>query len=148
MSQRGPYETTPPSVIPKTLGERIKAVRIAWHWTQAELGLALNTDQTAISAWERERVTPSGPTLAALAHLLQNTSEALESGNGFRIPEAPPTPGQPTRARVVTLRDAACVAQVVDIKKDLIQPLQDPQEVMIRLIQATREGRSIWVVMD
>lgn len=148
MSQRGPYETTPPSARPKTLGERIKAVRIAWRWTQAELGMALNTDQTAISAWERERVKPSGPTLAALVHLFQNSPEALETGRGFQIPEAPPSLRCAPHTRTITLREAPCVAQIVDIKEDHTQVLQDPQEAMIRLIQATREGRSVWVVVE
>lgn len=149
MSVRGPYETTPAPERPKTLGERIKAVRMAWHWTQAEMGAALNTDQTAVSSWERERVTPSGPTLAALAGLLRITTEVLETGRGFRIPEAPATPGVVPAPRTVVLQQAGgAVAQCVDLKSGQTQPLIDTQEAMLKLIQATREGRSIWVVVE
>jgi transcriptional regulator with XRE-family HTH domain len=149
MSVRGPYETTPPTERPRTLGERIKAVRMAWHWTQAELGAALNTDQTAVSAWERERAAPSGPTLAALAGLLRISTGALETGKGFHIPEAPPQPGVAPILRTVTLPSpGSAAAQFVDLKKDRTQALQDPQEAMLKLIQATREGRAVWVVVE
>lgn len=149
MPSRGPYETSPPVDHPRTLGERIKSVRMNWHWTQAELGAALNTDQTAVSGWERERTTPSGPTLAALASLFQSTPEVLLSGRGFTIPIAPAVPGVPPSTRMVELRDPGqASALFLDLKNDETLALVDPQDVMLRLIQATRDGRAVWVVVE
>ncbi len=150
MSLRGPY-TTPVPDQPTTLGERIRAVRMAWHWTQAELGAALNTDQTTVSSWERERVTPSGPTLAALAQLFRTTPEALLGQEDWAVPEVPgalpvsPKPG----LRSVHLPDTgSAVAHYCDLTSEQDIALHDSQEAMLRLIQATREGRKVWVVVE
>lgn len=150
MSVRGPY-TSPVPERPTTLGERIRAIRMAWHWTQAELGIALNTDQTTVSSWERERVTPSGPTLAALANLFQTTPEALQGCADLDIPDLPAShPQAPaTSARTLNLSDPGpAAAQYCDLKAEQTTALHDPQEAMLKLIQATREGRKVWVVVE
>lgn len=150
MSVRGPY-TSPIPEKPTSLGERIRAIRMAWHWTQAELGAALNTDQTTVSSWERERVTPSGPTLAALANLFQTTPEALQGGAEMNFPEPPTSRPQvpPSSARTLTLTDPGpAAAHYCDLKAEQTTALHDPQEAMLKLIQATREGRKVWVVVE
>lgn len=149
MPSRGPYQSTPSGKLPGSLGERIKAVRMAWHWTQVELGLALNTDQTTVSSWERERVQPSGPTLAALAGLFKTTPDALETGKRFNIPDSPPLPGGAPKARMVELRDPEDAStQFLDLKSNVTRELQDPQEAILKIIQASREGKKIWVVVE
>lgn len=149
MAQRGPYETNPAAEHPRTLGERIKAVRMAWRWTQSELGAALNTDQTAVSSWERERVQPLGPTLAALAHLFGTTPQTLQSGEGFTIPSAPDTAAPLVPPHVVSLPiHPDAVTMLLDVNGSNPVTLSDTQEAILRLIQLTRDGKRVWIVTE
>jgi len=72
-----------------TLGERIKAVRITWAWSQEEMAEALRVDQASISFWERDKIKPSGSPLVALSALFRTSVDALEHGKGFVLPDAP-----------------------------------------------------------
>lgn len=60
---------------------------MALGMTQAELGEKLRTDQTTVSAWEKNKTNLAGPSLVALAELLLTTPEALLTGEGFKVPE-------------------------------------------------------------
>ena len=72
-----------------TLGERILAVRTDWGWSQVQVSSLLHVDQASISAWENGRMIPCGSALVALAALFRCSTEALETGDGFVIPEPP-----------------------------------------------------------
>ena len=72
-----------------TLGERIRAVRTAWGWSQTQVCDLLHVDQASISFWERDRIIPSGSALVALAALFRCSVEALETGKGFVISDPP-----------------------------------------------------------
>lgn len=148
MATRGPYESRPHVTHPKSLGERIRAVRLAWGWTQGQFAAALNTDFSAISSWERERVRPSGAALAALCHLLRLSPEWLEGAQEFVIPP-PPGEAQAATARTLTLPDMnqapVCLLTLQDATG---VPLQDPTQAVMRLLQAVQEGRKVWVVLE
>ena len=152
MSTRGPYDSNPPSGPPRTLAERIRFVRFTWGWTQGELGAALNTDQTAVSAWERDKARPSGAALAALAHLFGTTPESLDTGLGFQPKQAPDqAPPRPTvvAERSIGLPDpGSASALLLDLANGQATPLLDSQEAILRIIQAGREGRKLWIVVE
>lgn len=152
MPTRGPYDSSSPSGPPRTLAERIRFVRFAWGWTQGELGAALNTDQTAVSAWERDKSRPSGAALAALAHLFGTSPESLESGQGFQpkeVPDQPPPRPQVKEGRIITLPEhGSASALLLDLPNSQATPLLDSQEAILRIIQAGREGRKLWIVVE
>lgn len=75
-----------------TIGERIKAVRVSWRWSQEEMASALRVDQASISFWERGKIRPSGSAIVALSSLFRASTAALEEGTGFRIPDPPSSP--------------------------------------------------------
>ena len=52
-----------------SLGDRIKAVRLTWRWSQEEMAEALRVDQASISFWERDKIKPSGSAIVALVGL-------------------------------------------------------------------------------
>jgi len=74
---------------PKTLGERIQAIRVGWGWTQEDLAKKLNTDRRQISLYERDKTQPSKATQALLAGFLGIPIEALVAGEGFFVPDPP-----------------------------------------------------------
>lgn len=120
---------------------------MAWGWTQGQLGMALNTDQTAVSAWELDKARPSGAALAALSNLFGLPVEALE-GDGVltSVPE-PPAKGL-AGPRSVTLPAFGGTGAAVDLKTQQAFPLQDAQEGILRLIEAGRQGRRFWIVLE
>ena len=63
-----------------SLGDRIKAVRLTWRWSQEEMAEALRVDQASISFWERDKIKPSGSAIVALASLFRTSTDALEGG--------------------------------------------------------------------
>ncbi len=131
-----------------SLGARVRAVRQAWGWTQDQFGKALNTDQTAVSAWERDKVKPSGAAMAALAQLLGVPVDDLESMD--RIPEFPPTPAAlPAAGAVVYLPDPAPSGlTVLDLKNQETRHLEDTQAAILNLIEWGRKGRRVWLVVE
>lgn len=146
MATRGPYDSKPPVGKPRSIGERIRAVRMAWGWTQEELGRALNTDQTAVSTWERDRVKPSGAALAAITQLFGIQPDELETKE-FKVPPAPSSP-QPSMRTPYALPDVPGAVVLVDSSQGNPKGLEDAQEAILRIIQSTRKGRRVWVVIE
>lgn len=148
MATRGPYDSKPPVGKPSSIGERIRAVRMAWGWTQEELGRALNTDQTAVSTWERDKVRPSGAALAAITQLFGMDPEELDK-KGFQIPPAPQTVLHSFRKAPFGL-PIIQAAPVVLIGGSTHEPkgCGDAQEAILRVIQAVQKGKTVWVVID
>jgi transcriptional regulator with XRE-family HTH domain len=120
---------------------------MAWGWTQEELGRSLNTDQTAVSTWERDKVKPSGAALAAITQLFGMEPEELE-GREFKVPPIPSTTSvaRGTPYGMPDVQDAAVV--LIDAKKGEAKGLDDAQEVILRVIQAVQKGRKVWVVIN
>jgi len=127
-----------------SLGQRIKAIRLDWRWSQGELAHALRVDQASISYWEHDKVRPSGSGLLALASLFRTSAQAMEEGTGFRIPEPPSRPeaargvGLPWHGgeviRVIDLADGSSRASALD-------------EGMMSLVQGFQAHRRAWVVL-
>lgn len=136
-----------------TLGERIKAVRVTWAWSQEEMAEALRVDQASISFWERDKIKPSGSALVALSALFRTSVDALEHGKGFVLPDAPsraPISKKSEREmpRSVSLpRGEEEPIVVVDLLDGSSKGKQISDAMMV-LVQAVKEGRKIWVVME
>ena len=135
-----------------TLGERIKAIRVSWRWSQEEMANALLVDQASISFWERDKIRPSGSAMIALASLFRASTGSLEGGTGFRIPDPPSSPESSRVDREVPRSVSLPVGgkdmiMVVDLgdgsSKD--KPLS---EAMMALVQGVKDCRRTWLVLE
>lgn len=136
-----------------TLGERIKAVRMAWAWSQEEMAETLRVDQASISFWERDKIKPSGSALVALAALFRTSLEALEHGKGFILPDPPSRAPVSRKAerempRSVSLPSGDGDPIVIVDLLDGSSRGKQISEAMMSLVQAVKDGRKIWVVME
>lgn len=148
MATRGPYDSKPPVGKPRSIGERIRTVRMAWGWTQEELGRALNTDQTAVSTWERDKVRPSGAALAAITQLFGMDPEELDK-KGFQIPPAPRTISpSPRKAPYGLPMLQAAPVILIEGSTQETKGCGDAQEAILCVIQAVQKGKTVWVVVD
>ncbi|MDR0498503.1 MAG: helix-turn-helix domain-containing protein [Holophagales bacterium] len=135
-----------------TLGERIKAVRLAWDWPQEEMAEILRVDQASISFWERDKIKPSGSAMVALAALFRTTIDALEKGERFIIPAAPGR-GEGIRGSRVLPR-SVCLPISAPDKVTIVDldsgGLTVPQlsEAMISLGQYAKDNRKVWIVVE
>lgn len=151
MKRNTPSPEQAPSL--NTLGERIKAVRLGWSWSQEEMAEALRVDQASISFWERDKIKPSGSAMVALAALFRTGVEALEKGNGFVVPDPPSRPPSSRTAewelpRSISLpHGEADTVVVVDLKDGSSRPKQ-LSEAMMSLVAGVKEGRKVWVVLE
>lgn len=135
-----------------TLGERIKAVRLTWGWSQEEMAETLRVDQASISFWERDKIKPSGSAMVALAALFRTSLDALESGMGFVLPDPPSrlplpkTDREFPRGVSLPLSDSEPIV-VVDLANGSSRGKQLSEAMMI-LVEGVKAGRKIWVVME
>ena len=147
-----PTEPKEPASL-RTLGERIKAVRSSWSWSQEEMADALRVDQASISFWERDKIKPSGSAMVALAALFRTSVEALESGSGFVVPDPPSRQPTPRRAEREIPRSVSLPLRsedpvpMVDLCDGTTRGKQ-LSEAMMDLAQAVKDGRKVWVVME
>jgi len=152
IAEQGSVTTEPESAVPLTLGERIKAVRLAWDWPQEEMAEILRVDQASISFWERDKIKPSGSAMVALAALFRTTIDALESGEKFMIPAAPNRGEGIRRSRA--LPRGVCLPVSVSDNVTIVDlnsgGLTTPQlsEAMINLGQYAKENRRVWIVVE
>ncbi len=136
-----------------TLGERIKAVRMLWAWSQEEMAETLRVDQASISFWERDKIKPSGSALVALAALFRTSLEALEHGKGFILPDPPSRNPASKKAerempRSVSLpRGEEEPIVIVDLLDGSSKGKQISEAMMV-LVQAVKDGRKIWIVLE
>lgn len=153
-SGRGAYQNLKSEGKPTTLGQRIRAVRLAWGWTQIALSKALGSGQSLISEWEKDISRPSGATLTALAKLVDLPVKALETGRGFRIPEPPdakPEGGLMSKRQIQDLRKllpklaGGEILQVDTGAED--SELVKLKEALEAIRQAQKEGRPVWLVI-
>ncbi|MGA2083019.1 MAG: helix-turn-helix transcriptional regulator [Holophaga sp.] len=89
MNIRGAYGTKNALTSPKTFGERLRCIRMAWGWSQKRLAETLGSNQRLVSHWERDIAKPSGAAMTAISSLLEISTEALLNGKGFTIPDMP-----------------------------------------------------------
>ena len=135
-----------------SLGDRIKAVRLSWRWSQEEMAEALRVDQASISFWERDKIKPSGSAIIALASLFRTSVEALERGLGFKVPDPPSHPGsaradrEPPRSIGLPIGGEDEVT-VVDLGDGSFKGEQ-LSEAMMSLVQGVKDSRRIWVVLE
>lgn len=136
-----------------TLGERIKAVRLGWSWSQEEMAEALRVDQASISFWERDKIKPSGSAMVALAALFRTGVDSLEKGTGFVVPDPPSRPPVSRSAewelpRSISLPSGETDAVVVVDLKDGSSRGKQLSEAMMSLAAGVKEGRKVWVVLE
>lgn len=137
----------------KTLGERIKAVRSIWAWSQEEMAEALRVDQASISFWERDKIKPSGSAMVALAALFRTSVEALETGMGFVVPDPPSRQPVSKKAERELPRSVSLPLsqeepiQIVDLADGSSKGKQLSEAMMV-LVQGVKDGRKVWVVME
>lgn len=74
-----------------SVGKRIKWAREAAGLTQSELGARLGTDQSAVSKWESDEITPRGSTRLRIGNALCVSYEWLRSGEGPVVAPEPTT---------------------------------------------------------
>ena len=86
---RGAYGTKKALTSPKTFGDRLRCIRMAWGWSQKRLAETLGSNQRLVSHWERDFAKPSGAAMTAISNLVGITIEALLTGKGFTIPDMP-----------------------------------------------------------
>lgn len=84
---RGSYGKPP--IKADTLGKRIRRIRMAWQWSQAQLAAAIHSNQKTLSRWELDRQEPSELALGLLAGLFGLEVDALRTGQGFQLPNPP-----------------------------------------------------------
>lgn len=136
----------------KTLGERIKAVRTAWGWSQEEMAETLRVDQASISFWERDKIKPSGSAMVALSALFRTSLSSLEVGEGFVIPDPP---SRPPLAKTDREFPRSVSLPICDSDPIVVVDLMDGtskgkqlSEAMMVLVESVKAGRRVWVVME
>jgi transcriptional regulator with XRE-family HTH domain len=153
-SGRGAYQAKKPDWPLASLGQRIRAVRIAWGWTQGTLAKALGSAQSLVSEWEKDISKPSGASLTALARLYHSTTTALSTGKDFKVsdpPDTEPWGGQMSKRAIQELKQILPVLkegeilQVNTMSKD--SELVPLKEAMTALKAAQSEGRPVWLVI-
>lgn len=153
-SSRGAYQSKTPTGPLTTLGQRIRAVRIAWGWTQAALAKALGSVQHSVSDWEKDVSRPTGAPLAALAGLFRLSVSALESGKGFKIPEPPgavPDGAHMSKRDIQDLKhllpklEEGEILQVdTQVEDAALVPLA---KAVAAIREAKKQGRAVWLVI-
>ena len=157
LPKRGKYKPRTGPADPKSPGERIRAARRALRLTQRELGDRLRTDQTTVSAWELDKPAKlAGPSLVALAELLQTSPEAILTGKGWRLPSAEADAGfsgrasEPYAEDLIHLPPHPSGGQAIWMSREDPRGYQALEEVRLlaKLKKALTEGRSIWVIVE
>lgn len=156
MNPRGAYGSKTKRPAPKTPGERMRAIRLRFGWTQVDLAGMLDVGQQAISNWEQDRAMPVGAVRQRLSGLLGVAWKAIETGVKFRVPDEPPgrtLRGEETLAidesskRPVLLPTAAegeaWMVVVGSEERALLETKHLPKEIR----ETLKEGGTVWVVV-
>jgi len=153
-SGRGAYQAKKPLGPLASLGQRIRAVRITWGWTQGTLAKALGSAQSLVSEWEKDVSRPSGASLTALARLFHSSASALSTGKGFKIadpPEAKPVGGQMSKRSIQELKGLLTVlneGEILQVDTETIDSeLVALRDALAALRAAKKEGRPVWLVI-
>ena len=150
MTSRGAYKGLGLNPGINSLGGRIRAIRVAWGWSQRDLAKRLNTDQQQVSLYERGKTKPARATTALLAEFFGIPVEALESGDGFSIPDLPmPQTSKEMRHGPRVQLPNIGKADVVALKVGgtTFEPIT-PGEGKKLLDRLTKNGQRIWIVFE
>lgn len=135
---------------PATFGQRIRAVRTAWGWSQLKMAGTLGLDQATISFWEQDKITPGGTSTVALSALFRMSIETLESGEGFVIPDPPsdqPLLHQKSFRSVSLPTTGPAQMGIVDMTSGTARHA-DTSQTIIELTDALKGGRKVWMVLQ
>ena len=124
---------------------------MAWGWTQGQLAQALNTDQTAVSAWERDKVRPSRAAFAAICKLMGISVDATDTEAPFPagVPEPVGSSDNTEEGRAINLPPLKGASAILfDGREGSPKRLLDTQEAILKLIEAGRQGRGAWIVLE
>lgn len=164
MTGRGAYKPRRRVVVPKTLGQRITAIRLAFGMSQGAFAEACGASQQSLGLWETDKSKPSRPALVALCRLTGLTASALLEGDGFEIPDEllepadKPAPSMTTRSEAVMAAEPgnpkpiqlpeAQAGEVwgVDAAGGEGRPLS-PEDAAELVRQAAVQGDVVWVVV-
>lgn len=126
MTSRGAYKSQGGPKIPKSLGERVRAWRYRFGYSQKSLAAMVGVGQSTIAMWERDEHIPMGPAMKQLVRVLGVSELALTTGDGFDVPELHPT-------GVVEAMDPTAGGDLMAVetgtKTPLILPAAHPGEV-------------------
>lgn len=166
MTGRGAYKPRRRVRIPKTPGQRIAAVRLAFAMSQAAFAEACGASQQSLGLWETDKSRPSRPALAALCRLTGLTVPAFLDGDGFEVPDELPGLGssqgpafqtgprpeavmaaEPGNPKPIQLPEAeAGEVWGVDAAGGEVRPLS-PEDAAEFVRQAAEHGDVVWVVV-
>ena len=154
MTTRGPYKPKFAGGPPKSLGERIRRIRIAWGWSQVTLAKVLHTDQQVVSDWERDRSAPTAASLGALAALFRLSPETLESGEGFKILDPPGSVSDGSHMSYEQIRDLQKampelgVGEILQVDTGASESeLVELKAAFVAIREAHKQGRQVWVIL-
>lgn len=146
MTNRGAYRQSHASGA-KSPGERIRATRKEWNWSQTRLALAIGSDQRTLSSWERERYEVPGPALTLLAALFQIPVEALTGEAPFRI-MPPPAEGAAEQRNPYLALPAQSTPSVWLVDRTTGEQSEIKSSETQRLVRDARKaGRPVWVIL-
>lgn len=166
MTGRGAYKPRRKVSVPKTLGQRITAIRLAFAMSQGAFAEACGASQQSLGLWETDKSKPSRPGLVALCRLTGLPESALLDGDGFAIPDELPglvsilgsasfsytrseavmatEPGNP---KPIPLPEAeAGEVWRVDAAGGDVRPMS-PEDAAELVRQASEHGDVVWVVV-
>jgi transcriptional regulator with XRE-family HTH domain len=135
---------------PETFGQRIRAVRTAWKWSQLKMAGILGLDQATVSFWEQDKISPGGTSTVALSALFRMSVETLETGRGFVIPDPPSDLGLPDQKsfRSVSLPSITPEQMgIIDMVSGTATHANTSQAI-IELTDALKDGRKVWMVLQ
>ena len=147
---RGSYGSLPATA--DTLGKRLRVVRMAWKWSQAQFAEAIHSNQKTLSHWERDRQLPNEATLGAISQLLGLSPESLRTGKDFQVPPPPRKVGD----MLVSDRLAASLVNLPPVGETgmLLMQREDDRvqsavmrEVTTAIRKAREENRPVWVII-
>lgn len=73
----------------KTIGQRIRELRKAKGYTQADVAKGVGIKAPSVTQWESDKTTPSGKSLVSLASFLETTPDHILYGSEVKEQNAP-----------------------------------------------------------
>lgn len=124
-----------------TVGSRIKHARERAGLTQAELGERLGVDQTYVSRWERDEITPRGSTRLKIANALGVRTEWLRTGEGaMDFPMRDPI----LQNMAASAEDVAVMRETRDnLRVDVAESFQELLTTALTLVQDVAHEKNV-----
>lgn len=162
MTGRGAYKPRRPVLSPRSLGQRITSIRVAFGMSQAAFADALGASQQSLGLWETDRSKPSAPAMASLCRLTGLGKEALVEGVGFQVPGElpgllPVNPRETTREAVVAIEEGGSKPITLPAGRpgeiwavdstETTEQLVSPESAAALIKDAAESGAEIWVIV-